>query len=98
MSRRLRRDTAVGRREAGSGKMHEDGAAPSPRAPAIVISEHGHEIVEFIGPRQPLCAPLARQPDEPVVVPIVGIVAPAVVWRIARSGAAVRGRIVLSAR
>ena len=68
MSRRVETDTAVGRREAGSGKMHEDGAPTSPRAPAIVISEHGHEIVEFIGPRQAPLRSLARQPDEPVVV------------------------------
>ena len=54
-------------------------ALPLPRTRGhVVVAEHEHEIVERVGALQAFGASPRRQPHEPVVVAVGGIVAPAV--------------------
>ncbi len=73
------RDAPVGRREARPREMHEDGAAFAPHARPVVITEHQHQIVEMVVALQSFGASPRWQGDQPVVVAVGGIVAPAVV-------------------
>ena len=65
--------------------MHEDGAAFPLDPRHVVVAEHEHEIVESVGALQSLGASPRRQPDEPVVVAVGRIVAPAVMRRGSRA-------------
>lgn len=73
------RDAACRRSITWTGKMHEDGAAPSPHPRAVVITEHDDEIVEMVGTRQAVGMRSRREPNELVVVAVRRILAPAVV-------------------
>ena len=73
------RDAACRRRVAWARKMHEDGAAPPLHARAVVVTENENQIVEIVVAGQAVGARSRRQFDEPVVVAVGGILAPAIV-------------------
>src|SRR5262249_61087686 len=59
--------------------MHEDRAAAAFDPGPVVEAEHEHQIIEMVGALQPFRALPRRQLDEPIVVAIGGIFAPAIV-------------------
>ena len=92
------RDAARGRRVTRSREVHEDGAALSPHPRPVVIAEHQHEIVEMVRARQAIGGAPRRKPDQPIVVAIGGILAPAVIGADRAQRKLVRGRGIRSAR
>ena len=73
------RDAACRRRVAWARKMHEDGAAPPLHARAVVVTENENQIVEIVVAGQAVGARSRRQFDEPIVVAVGWILAPAIV-------------------
>src|SRR4029079_17525245 len=58
--------------------MHEDGAAAVAHARDVVVTKHDDKIVEMILARETVALIARRQFDEPVIVWIVRIFAPAI--------------------
>jgi len=74
-----KRDTAGGRREAFACGMDEDRAtAPGDARPGIVV-DLDNEVVERVGAGEPVGAAFLCHGYRPVIAPVRGILAPAVV-------------------
>jgi hypothetical protein len=78
MSRRLKRDAALGRRKSGLRHMQEDRTAHTAPPRTDVPVEHEPEIVEHIVSDEVFVAGRERQPHRPVVSRVAGRVAPSV--------------------
>ena len=73
-----KRDATLRRLHAGAGDVHEDRAAAAFDARGLVVAEDDDHIVETIVPPKVLGTGRVGMAHAPIVVPVRGIVAPAI--------------------
>src|SRR5450759_4558887 len=78
--------------------MDEHGAAAPGHARARVVVDLDDEVVERVLAREPVGLGAGRQLDRPIVMTVTGVLAPAVVAPMRRTGNSVAGRGCRSAR